>query len=154
MTWIVKRVARARDDADFTLAKDGVRVTFLEKRRVKRDLGFAREVENAGYDHTVVHIAPLRNQPAPFSTERRMVPNRAKIAWNVPLTRDGLRRHVRALRPHEAERLAAIDARLADLDHRVREAMAERAALIREAFENGHVVTVADVRELAEEAFT
>ena len=64
---------------------------------------------------------------------------------SVPLTAEGVRAVVRRLRPQEAERLDALDAE----EQRLRE---RRKELMAEAWAKGHVVTVAEVRALADAA--
>lgn len=61
----------------------------------------------------------------------------------IPATAAGVKKHLRRIRPQELERIQA-------LDEEIRMLSRKRAALIREAFTRGHVVTLAEVKAKAD----
>ncbi len=62
----------------------------------------------------------------------------------IPASKYAVDRQVRRMRPQEFEQLVDIDARIATLQ-------AERSALIKTAFDKGHVVPVGELRRLGQE---
>jgi cell division protein FtsB len=66
-------------------------------------------------------------------------------------TAAGVKAVLRRLRPQEASRLNEIDAEVELLKARIKELGQERQLVLREAFERGHVVTVAELRQAAED---
>lgn len=65
-------------------------------------------------------------------------------------TAAGVKAVLRRLRPQEAARLQEIDAEVEQLKARIKELGQQRQTTLREAFERGHVVTVAELRQAAE----
>lgn len=65
-------------------------------------------------------------------------------------TAAGVKAVLRRLRPQEVAKLAEIDAEVERLKARIKELGQQRQATLREAFERGHVVTVAELRQAAE----
>lgn len=70
--------------------------------------------------------------------------------FRIGLTAVGVKAQLRRLRPQEAELLAKQDEYIDHLRSELRSAEQMRKALLRDAFTKGHVVTVAELRQVAE----
>lgn len=93
-----------------------------------------------------VRVAGLGNIPTLENTGKvdksRLVVNTGHLI-SVPASKAEVHKRYRKLRPEESRRIN-------DIDRRINELRLEREALLREAWDKGHVVTVKELVELAE----
>lgn len=117
-------------------SKGGARVTYRRKTRDtgKTIGGLFTKVEDAGWDRSwlVVHAG--------------------YVARTVPASAEGVKSIIRRLRDQEAAKLEAIDQRIAELEEALSKARAGREEALREAWRKGNVVTLAEVKAVADEA--
>lgn len=151
MTFLVRDGGRPRG-RDVRDAAELV-VRYGRKRRVKRirevaGLGSIREVEDVGIDRGVLDVTGINLTANPRYHEG----GRQRAGHNqATATAAGLKRVVRKLRAQEAERLAELDAEIARLNDDLRDARLRRQELLQEAFTKGHVLTLAEAKEIADE---
>jgi hypothetical protein len=129
------------------LTADDLQVRFPRKHKPtgRRIGGLFTEVTDAGVDRKRLELYPRDGRTGDGRP--------AHAAWarnEAGASGADLKRTIRRLRPQEAEQLAAIDARLEEAKRVLGEIRDERDEAVRKAFAKGHVVTVAELTEMAE----
>tara|TARA_R110000824_G_scaffold111216_1_gene259564 strand:- start:50 stop:544 length:495 start_codon:yes stop_codon:yes gene_type:complete len=112
-------------------------VKFAERTRIvntiKTGLGDMNTIEQTGWNRGEIIISA------------------ASRGARVKATAVGVKTALRRIRPQEGELLDILDSDIAELEDRLKAAKAERRATLRDAFNAGHVVRLAEVVEVAEE---
>lgn len=137
MTYLLK----TRRGGDVTQAET-IRVTYEEKTRPtgRTYLGGLREVESAGWDRKKLRIRPVVK--AGGGVGGTDILGSSARAAN---TAEGVKTVLRRIRHQEAEGIAAVDKKIADLTRSLLATRQWRQRLVNEAFARGHVVRLKEL---------
>lgn len=145
--FVIKR-NRPRGDrrSPYVVAEEiGVKHPEIHRDTGRRIGGLVPIVESTGRrDRKRLELEVLRG-----TTARGGEPSRSRDRVDTDASGAGVKRVCRRLRPQEAERLAAIDGEIAEIEADLRAARDRRESLVREAFAKGHVVRLAQMLRLA-----
>jgi hypothetical protein len=122
-------------------------IKYREKGRRDSPLGEIREMESTGQRDR--GLFRFRVREGTFGTGGKT--SRSRCQADSPTTAAGVKKVVRALRPQEEEKLAAIDARRRELYEQIDAVETERDEFVRQAFSKGNVVRITELEAMAEE---
>lgn len=144
----VQRATRGKDV--FTVEEP--RVNYVETHKVKRTghipgLGSYNEVEHKGWDKTRLSIRIPRYTDSNTKTGLSGDGRHTGSGWGavVPNTAAGLKSALRRLRPQEEERIAAVDAEIAEHEQVIKALRVQRRDLVQEAWTKGNVVRLNEI---------
>lgn len=134
-----------------------VKITWREKRRNTRPVAdLFVMTEHAGWDHSQIRIEALGRYPNANMVDHLPVRDGSgrsaldKLV-HASATAAGIKKVLRRVRPQERATLDRIDNRIVDLQRELAAARTKRKAVLAEAWRNGHVVRLNEVRPVSDD---